>query len=267
MTNTLLTLFFTTLSSSLLGSIHCAAMCSGLVASCTAEEPRQNIFFYHFGRLFSYLTLGLLAGVLSKKINQLSSGIGIENFSALVVGILLTLSGLALLFKNKKLVISNKVGNTFNKFTNNIFENIYNSTSSQFSRSFLVGLASGLLPCGWLYSYVALAASQGSPITGLLIMFAFWLGTVPILTVIGLAFGKTIGKLGNYQPLIASVILILMGLWSLGIYFNVLPTVMDHSHHNHQHSTSDESNNHKHHEHSHNDHGHNDHSHHEHMHH
>ena len=48
------------------------------------------------------------------------------------------------------------------------------------ARALLLGLFSTLLPCGWLYAFAVLAAGTGGPWTGMLVMAAFWAGTVPV---------------------------------------------------------------------------------------
>jgi len=53
-------------------------------------------------------------------------------------------------------------------------------------RALGMGVLSVLLPCGWLYAFVAVAAGTGSPFVGAAVMTAFWIGTVPALMVVGL---------------------------------------------------------------------------------
>ena len=48
--------------------------------------------------------------------------------------------------------------------------------------AFSWGLTSTLLPCGWLYFFVLAAAAAPSSSMTLAIMFAFWIGTLPLLS-------------------------------------------------------------------------------------
>jgi sulfite exporter TauE/SafE len=50
---------------------------------------------------------------------------------------------------------------------------------------FLGGMANGLLPCGMVYAYLALAAGSGDMLEGTLTMALFGLGTVPALLLVG----------------------------------------------------------------------------------
>jgi sulfite exporter TauE/SafE len=50
---------------------------------------------------------------------------------------------------------------------------------------FLGGMVNGLLPCGLVYAYLALAASSGGWLWGWAVMAAFGLGTVPAMVLAG----------------------------------------------------------------------------------
>ena len=52
-----------------------------------------------------------------------------------------------------------------------------------------LGLASALLPCGWLHIFVAVAAATASPGRGALLMFFFGLGTIPALSAVNRMWG------------------------------------------------------------------------------
>lgn len=58
---------------------------------------------------------------------------------------------------------------------------------------YVLGLALGLLPCGFLYAALIASAASGSPLIGAAGMAAFGLGTVPALVVVGLA-GQAAGR-------------------------------------------------------------------------
>ena len=58
---------------------------------------------------------------------------------------------------------------------------------------YLLGVALGFLPCGFLYAALAAAAASASAPGGALAMLAFGLGTIPALVVVGIA-GQTAGQ-------------------------------------------------------------------------
>jgi sulfite exporter TauE/SafE len=78
-----------------------------------------------------------------------------------------------------------------------------------------VGLLSALLPCAWLWSFLAAAAATGSASSGALTMLVFWAGTVPALTGVGLLAGTVGRHLGRHAPRIIAVIMIGLGAAAL----------------------------------------------------
>ena len=61
------------------------------------------------------------------------------------------------------------------------------STAPTGPAAYLLGLALGLLPCGFLYAALVVAAASGGGGFGALAMLAFGAGTVPGLVAVGLA--------------------------------------------------------------------------------
>jgi sulfite exporter TauE/SafE len=80
------------------------------------------------------------------------------------------------------------------------------------ARALAVGLLSALLPCGWLYAFVATAGGTGSPAAGALTMAVFWLGTLPVMVVLGALAQGALGRVARYVPLVTSVVLLVFGL-------------------------------------------------------
>jgi sulfite exporter TauE/SafE len=84
-------------------------------------------------------------------------------------------------------------------------------------RALVIGMLTGLLPCGWLWAFVITAGGTGSPVSGALVMFAFWLGTVPAMVgVLGL-LGPALGRLRARMPLVTAGVLIALGLGTLAL--------------------------------------------------
>jgi sulfite exporter TauE/SafE len=67
---------------------------------------------------------------------------------------------------------------------------------------YLLGVALGFLPCGFLYAALAAAASSSNPMLGIAGMVAFGLGTVPALAAVGVA-GQAAGQ--RWQRAVAVV--------------------------------------------------------------
>jgi sulfite exporter TauE/SafE len=78
-------------------------------------------------------------------------------------------------------------------------------------RAALLGALSAMLPCGWLWVFVASAASTGSPLLGAAQMAVFWLGTLPAFAALGLLAQGAAGALRRYLPAVTGVVLIVFG--------------------------------------------------------
>src|SRR5690606_31194903 len=87
---------------------------------------------------------------------------------------------------------------------------------SSVPRALILGALWGWLPCGLVYSTLLWAASQGNALDSALLMFAFGLGTWPVLLATGLAAERLTALLRNRGVRIAGgLLVILFGLWTL----------------------------------------------------
>ena len=106
------------------------------------------------------------------------------------------------------------------------------SHMSATKRAFFLGLLSTCLPCGWLYSFVAVAAASADPLQGAAIMAFFWVGTLPALASLAAITQIASSSLRGYIPRITAVLLVFAGFVSIGIHAGLLP----HSHDHHAHT-------------------------------
>jgi hypothetical protein len=85
----------------------------------------------------------------------------------------------------------------------------------RWSHVFLAGVFTGLLPCGLVYAYVALAASTSDPIGGMVTMASFGVGTMPMMVLVGC--GSTLFSLAGRRRVlyIAAWCVVLTGLLSI----------------------------------------------------
>jgi sulfite exporter TauE/SafE len=82
-------------------------------------------------------------------------------------------------------------------------------------RALTMGLLTALLPCGWLYLFALAAAGAGNPLRGMVVMVAFWLGTLPVLVTLGIGVQTLTGTLGRRIPLVTAVLIVLLGVFTL----------------------------------------------------
>jgi sulfite exporter TauE/SafE len=190
------------------GSVmHCAPMCGPFVlgqvsdrltrlpASLLCERQRLGTALlvpYHLGRLMTYAALGALAGAGGAALMRLP-WVGLLAATLLALAALLFLGhalrrlvpALALILPGSDRAPASWV-------------HLMRQLTIRVDRTrplggWLLGLALGFLPCGFLYAALAAAAATAGPVTGALAMLCFGLGTVPSLVAVGLA-GHSAGR-------------------------------------------------------------------------
>jgi sulfite exporter TauE/SafE len=81
--------------------------------------------------------------------------------------------------------------------------------------AFSWGLTSTLLPCGWLYFFVLAAAAAPTSAMTIAIMFAFWLGTLPLLSVAAWSWTSMSPRLKALSQPVAAICIIGFGAYTL----------------------------------------------------
>jgi hypothetical protein len=204
------------LAASLLGSPHCAGMCGGFVCFYSGQGggPRwYSHFAYHGGRLLSYLGLGVAAGLFGAGLDRIGAAAGSTRPAALAAGTLMIVWGGITLLRARGVRIPLPRTRALQRLSRALFERLQNHPPA--IRALLLGLLTTLLPCGWLYAFVATAAGTGSVPVAMAVMGAFWLGTVPMLAGLGLASQRAFGPLRRQLPAITAAVLMLIGLLTL----------------------------------------------------
>ena len=208
-------LLLSVLVASLLGSLHCAAMCGGFVCAVSAQgRPLASQVVWHAGRGFVYLVLGALAGTLGAGFEHGLVSLGLPHAAAVVAGVLLIVGGLVTLARLSG--VPGLPAAVPSPFARVIGEGLRRMRDwPLLPRGFAMGALTGLLPCGWLWAFVATAAGTGHTDGGLLVMAAFWLGTLPALAVVGLAAGRVLSPLRTRLPIVTAIAMIAVGLLSI----------------------------------------------------
>lgn len=187
-----------------LGSFgHCLGMCGPITVafslSQSSETPSrwQHVRFHlrlNFGRLASYTLVGLLIGALGSVLvaSGQMAGIGspLRRGVAVVTGLLLVWFGLAQInpaqVPNVPLLNPMMQANLHDRLSR-AMQGL--SLNPQRWTPLLLGLAWGLIPCGFLYAAQLKAAETTNPWAGGAIMLAFGLGTLPMMLGVGVSTG------------------------------------------------------------------------------
>lgn len=204
-----LVLALSIVSTSFLGSWHCAAMC-GPVASLMAQ--RKSLLSYHLGRLFSYATLGGLAGGLGQ-IFLNSQVLKLRWISAGLLALFLLYLALATLFPKRF------KGPAEWSVLKNLIQRFHSARFFRSSHSgWIFGIFTAMLPCGWLYTYVLAAMASGSVWSGVLVMVLFWMGGLPVLYSAPQLIKKLIAGSPERNQRIAGYVLIFSSFYSLCVF-------------------------------------------------
>jgi sulfite exporter TauE/SafE len=215
------------LLASLLGSVHCAAMCGAFTClyapdGASWRSTRTAHAAYNLGRLVAYLLLGAMAGALGATLERAGTLAGVGHAAAVVTAVLLVLwGGHALLVAGgarvgairPPLAWQRAMGGALQRFTRR----------PPVVRAAATGLLTSLLPCGWLYAFVVTAAGTGSPWRGAALMAVFWLGTVPVMLAVGAGLQRLTGPFRARLPLVSAATILLLGLLSLASHLELVP--------------------------------------------
>lgn len=187
----------------------CLAVVGGLVLSLSATVSQDKIsdvkpmMLFHGGRLISFAALGGVLGAIG-------SAIGISFTLTATLGILasvvMVVLGLNLVGVFEKNVIA---------LPSNVFS-FFRRVEHKTIAPFIVGVGTFFLPCGFTQAMQVAALSSGSFVSGLLIMTAFALGTLPMLAL--LSFGSASFAQSKHAPLFfksAGVVVIGLGAFAL----------------------------------------------------
>jgi uncharacterized protein len=206
---------------SLIGSPHCVGMCGPFVAVAVGgrELPaRRHVstqLAYHLGRGTTYVLLGATAGLLGSFVDLSARLAGIQSAAAILAGVAMIGFGLLTLLSSRGV----RFGSCRN--TPRVVATLLRSghrlaaTRGPVVRASLVGLLTTLLPCGWLWAFAITAAGTASPGLGAVVMFAFWLGTLPALVALGLGLQSLSGVLARHLPTITSVLILAAGIYTV----------------------------------------------------
>ena len=205
------------LVASLLGSIHCAAMCGAF--TCLYRPPASVGAWrahaaYNAGRLVSYLTLGALAGALGSRINELAPVPGVAMPAAALAGILMILWAASAIAAT----IGVRVPVTLApQWARRVLGQTLLAARELGApaRAARLGLLTPLLPCGWRYTFVVVAGGTGSVLTGVAVMTAFWAGTLPMMIGVAVGSGHVLRPLQRRLPLASAALVLALGFLSL----------------------------------------------------
>jgi sulfite exporter TauE/SafE len=214
------------------GSVHCAAMCGGIVSALSLAPARvakfpvpvraagsmtasfTNIAAYNAGRIASYSLAGALAGGAAGSARSLAGLPALQNGGFWLANLMLVALGLYLMDAWRGLAWLEQGGRGLWHHVQPVLRRV--GTPDTPAKMVATGFLWGWLPCGMVYSALVTAMLSGSAANGAALMCAFGLGTLPMLAGLGAAGARLRTMIARRPVRVASGVVVL-GFGLLGI--------------------------------------------------
>lgn len=203
----------------LFGSVHCGAMCGGIVAAFSAvpstaqpvsagrrfpvavvalgqgaaSASLTRVLAYNGGRLTSYALAGALAAGLAGEAGKLAAIGTFQQAGYWLANLMLVALGLYLMGAWRGLEWVEVAGQHLWRRLRPAMRWLLPLDSPL--KMLGLGLLWGWLPCGMVYSMLVTAMLSGSAPSGAAVMLAFGIGTLPMVLALGLAGERLRGVL------------------------------------------------------------------------
>lgn len=205
-----------------IGFGHCIGMCGPIVISLSLnidkKSPLIPHLLYNFGRIITYTLIGGFMGATGSFTVVTANMAGLQKLVLIFAGILIVVMGLAM---GGWLPVGRIFGDS-DGMTDFIAKGFKKLSSYKSTFVYLpLGLLLGLLPCGPVYTALIGAARAGMEaptafdgiITGMGLMLAFGVGTVPALLLVGRLASMRWLKSRSIIYKTGAVLMILMGIY------------------------------------------------------
>lgn len=184
-------------------SPHCLGMCGGILLSvCDRADTRARLgadLAYNAGRMLSYTALGAAFGALG---TVLTYTLSMKSMLFTMLGLAVALLGLNMWGLLPALP----------SFPDETAAACRLPEKLRRQAPLIVGLLTGLMPCGAMYAAWLCAMSSGSAGSGAAVMLAFALGTVPLLLAFAMLGALMPRAWTKYLRKLGAVLVTAMGL-------------------------------------------------------
>jgi uncharacterized protein len=199
-------------------SLHCASMCGPLIVVASAHlgggtvPPISRLLawqaVYHAGRGITYGVSGALLAWAGGVLTSLGRGRTLGGILQISLGLGLLVLAILQLARRRGVPASSGAQGAAGLLASLLRRLV---TSGRGAGMLALGLLTGLLPCGVLYAALARSVAASSALEGSALMLAFWLGTVPLLGLMGLASSRLFRVAGRLAPTLLFLAMALTG--------------------------------------------------------
>jgi len=216
----------------LFGSVHCIGMCGGIAgmlnAGLKSDRQRRHIFYqlaYNAGRITSYALAGAIAGYIGHRSLAFFTPEHARSIGAAIAGGFMIALGFYIAGWWRGLAVLERGGRRVWKFIEPFSRRF--RPIRHWSQALAVGAMWGWLPCGLVYANLAWSLTVGGALNGALLMFAFGLGTLPTLLIVGTTANRLsqIRRAPVFRHAAGAVII------AFGLLMFAKPSIPGHSNH------------------------------------
>jgi len=203
-------LLYTAFILGLLGSFHCIGMCGPIAFALPVDRTNKSrmvfqTLLYHLGRLSSYAIIGLVFGILGKGLYLA----GFQQRLSILMGVIMIVIVLIPVQLFNKYNFSKPLYKFIGYVKSKLGFYLKRRTNSTFLS---IGFFNGFLPCGLVYMALIGAIATSDAVNGILYMFIFGLGTVPMMSAAVLAGNFLKVSVRNKIQKVIPVFVVIIGL-------------------------------------------------------
>lgn len=198
----------------LLGAAHCLGMCSGIAGGFFVRRAATGawirpVLLFHGMRILVYTVLGAGGAALGRvfvQVGWIGKGQGVL---MILAGTLILMLGLVLLASP----LGRRDERTETRCSNMAVR--FRVSPSRSWTPVLMGTLNGFVPCSLVFSVAARAVASADPLSAVLQMLAFGMGTLPAMVVVSL-IGSAIGwRVRDLGARLAGLAVVALGLWTI----------------------------------------------------
>ena len=178
----------------LFSGFHCIGMCGSIIGTLTLslrQEIRDNkslltlfVFYYNLGRITSYMIAGFIAGLLEHVLTLPLGAAHGHRLLQILSAIVMAGAGLHIAGWFPRFAYIERTGRLFWKKIEPYGRRLIPVYT--LPQAYVFGMVWGWLPCGLVYTALALSATTGDIIRSSLTMLTFGIGTLPAVIGVGI---------------------------------------------------------------------------------